>query len=455
MENLGTFLTESNVRQALDLVIRENRKLLAAKKFAVMYNGRQFPPKEIARIAAKLAGVPEKDIPQYRLNGGHSINHHFERLGFEIVNFKDRKEQATDPPPDPRKRIVRLCWNDRGWVSPSGWEGKGKSKELHEARFGYGHEEWLFDTGRLIDGYHYGFLEPIRKRMDTFKNKSYDVKFFTINSDTGARYWAGNISNLEVIDQATADRTRLEYAKRGWLKLMEVEVKKIQALKGIRQGWSNYMGLDFFNVRFRPEEMQPEFPYRPMPAENPLVKASRYSFIIEEEKYLLGFNPEETPFSFRGTNKPLDDRHAGLPLKRSFTREPSPVEITEIHQKISYGLTKKLRARHGDWNVDPEYPAGFLGREIDIVVRENDEISFYEIKTYNALIQSIRVAVGQLMEYALWTNHARAEKWIIVTQPHSDLSAASTYFSYIRDKYGLPFYYQTYDWETDRLSRLM
>jgi hypothetical protein len=452
MRNLGTFLTEDNVLRAIELVIREKKELIAAKKFALVYKGRQFPPKEIARIAARLAGVPETDIPKYRLNGGPPINDHFERLGFEIVNFKDTKQVAANQT-DPRKRIVRLCWNDKGWVRPSGWEGKSKSKS-HEKEYGYGHEEWLFDTGRLIDGYHYGFLEPIRKEIDAFKNKTFDVKLFTINGDTDDRYWAGMINDLEVIDPHTAERIRQEYIRRGWLQVMEDEVKKIQELKKIKQGWSNYKGLDFFNVRFRPENIHTEYPYRLMSPDNPLVKASRYSFIIEKEEYLSGFYTIDTPFFFRGTNKPLDNRHAGAPLTRTFTRELISVEITELHQKISYGLTRKLREKYGDWNVDPEYPAGFLGREIDIVVRDNDEIIFYEIKTYNALIQSIRIAVGQLMEYALWTNHARAEKWIIVTQPHADLSAASTYFSHIRDNYGLPLYYQTYDWETDRLSRL-
>jgi len=73
------------------------------------------------------------------------------------------------------KRVARLAWNDFGWVMPSGPFGKSEHKDSHEAKHGYGHEEWLFDTSKLIKGFHYGFLEPIRKEQDAYADKIYDV----------------------------------------------------------------------------------------------------------------------------------------------------------------------------------------------------------------------------------------------------------------------------------------
>src|ERR1017187_2678303 len=106
------------------------------------------------------------------------------------------------------KRFARLCWNDNGWVIPSGKEGKSKNETTHEAQKGYGHEEWLFDTSKIIDGYHYGFLEPIRKRQDTYANKRFHVWLYTINGINKKRYYAGEIKNVDVLDKKSAEKIK-------------------------------------------------------------------------------------------------------------------------------------------------------------------------------------------------------------------------------------------------------
>lgn len=454
MENLGKYLTEPNVIAALDQVIREKPKLLKATKFALLYKGQRFPPKEIARIAAMIGGIPKQELTGYRLNGGNSINRHFVKLGFEIIQFADRKKETETGSVQDERRLVRLCGNKDGWVGPSGWEGKSEDPTSHEARFGYGHEEWLFDTGRLIDGYHYGFIEPIRKRMDAYKNKIYDVTFFTIDGSTKTRCWAGRIKELEVIDQQKAEEIKQVYIEQKWLMEMEDRVKEIQALNANveKTGWSNFKGLDFFNVRFRPESLSDENQYKSMGADHPAVWLNRYNFNFLKAEHLAGMAMDSADFAFSATNKQLPPPEDGVPLKRTFTREPGSIEISYLHQRISYGLTRKLREQYGDLNVEPDHAAGFLGREIDIAVKDGTDVIFYEIKTYGILIQSIRVAVGQIMEYALWSRDVRAAKWIIVTQPHADIESAKAYFGHLRSRYNLPLFFRMYDWKTDVLT---
>ena len=58
------------------------------------------------------------------------------------------------------KYTVRICWNSKGWVFPLG-EAKELEAGTYVARFGFGHEEWLFNFAWLIDGYHYSFLQPV------------------------------------------------------------------------------------------------------------------------------------------------------------------------------------------------------------------------------------------------------------------------------------------------------
>ena len=58
------------------------------------------------------------------------------------------------------EKIARICWNTNYWQKPSGKDGK--SKDTYELINGYGHEEWLFDKEKIIDGYHYSFLQGIK-----------------------------------------------------------------------------------------------------------------------------------------------------------------------------------------------------------------------------------------------------------------------------------------------------
>jgi hypothetical protein len=110
-----------------------------------------------------------------------------------------------------------------------------------------------------------------------------------------------------------------------------------------------------------------------------------------------------------------------------------------------------LRNKYGNENVTSEHP-DFAGGRIDIVVNNNNEYIFYEIKTYTSLKASIREAIGQLMEYALWPNGKRAKELIVVTQMQCDIEDAKVYFAHLRDMYGLSLYYQWYDFEKRILS---
>lgn len=63
-------------------------------------------------------------------------------------------------------KISKICWNSEGWKFPSGSKGKSVVSESYETKYGFGHEEWLFDKSRMIDGYHYAFLQPLNLKTD-------------------------------------------------------------------------------------------------------------------------------------------------------------------------------------------------------------------------------------------------------------------------------------------------
>jgi hypothetical protein len=362
---------------------------------------------------------------------------------YELVQFGGNKVE---------KRIARLCWNDNGWIMPSGSFGKSINKDTHEAKFGYGHEEWLFDISKLIDGYHYGFLEPIRKQQDAYENKVFDAWLYSIDGATKKRYWIGEIKNLEVLNKDDAEKVKEEYINRGWFKEME---EQIIASGANTDGFSDWKGVDLFNIRFLLSNIKLNDPYFEIPEEHAINEQSRYSFAHFKEGFEVEVKDERDAFSFTLSDKKDEDEEDDSPKSKTHVREPKSVEIIYLHKAISKALTKELKKIYGKENVQHEHPAGYGATKIDIVVRDKKDLIFYEIKSYASLRTSIREAIGQLLEYSLWANHKKARQLIVVTQPLDDFDNAKIYFKHLRETFNLPLFYQSYDFENNILSEIV
>lgn len=345
------------------------------------------------------------------------------------------------------KRIARLTWNENGWIMPSGKYGKSQFEDSHEAKYGYGHEEWLFDLDKVIDGYHYGFLEPIRKEQETFENNSYDVWLYTINSETKKRYWVGEISNLEVINTLKAEEIKNFYQNNNWLNEMESQIKNSGANS---DGFSNWKGIDIFNVRFKSRDVIFNDPYFELSKDHPIYKQRRYAFIFFKNNFVVN-NSNNLGFIFIPKND--EDVVGNDDLKtKTYKRKPISYELIYLHKLISNKLAKILKQKYGFNNVSSEHIAGYGSNKIDIVVKDHNNIIFYEIKTYNSLRTSIREALGQIIEYCFWTNEERAKKLIIISQHSSDINDAKNYIKHLRKLTGLNIFLQTFDLEQNQLS---
>lgn len=351
-----------------------------------------------------------------------------------------------------QKRIARITYNDQGWVRPSGEYGKSEAVNSFEAENGYGHEEWLFDISKIYKGYHYAFLEPIRKEHQAYvKANPYDVVLFTINGETKQRYYIGVIFNVEVISETEAQEVCQYYKKQGWLDDMIEQVENVSDY----EGFSNWKGLEVFNIRFKISDIsQPPSLNNPIPQGHPIYSLNRYSFNIYKEEYKLQecSTSKSDSCQFETSGNSMPDEDVSKPKTRIYDREPKTIEIQDLHYVISNKLHKKLI--DDGKNVKSEVDAGYENNKVDIVVREDDGDIYYEVKTYTSLKTSIRVALGQLLEYAMWTNYNRAKELVIVTQRMSNIEVeeAKEYFAHIRKTYNIPLYYQSFDIETNELS---
>lgn len=344
------------------------------------------------------------------------------------------------------KRISRLTWNVNGWVKPSGPVGKSKDSNSHEAKHGYGHEEWLFDTGKLIGDFHYGFLESVRKEQDAYSGKMFNVWLYSINGETKERFWIGEINNLIVLNRKEAEWVYQTYLEKGWIREMEEQIRRSGANE---KGFSNWNGVDVFNIKFRPKDIKVNDPYFLLPPEHEIVGISRYVFGHYKEEYSIALKEIIDSFEFASSEANYDEEET---LKgKKYTRQPKAIEIIYWHKAISSSLTKTLRQIYGVENVTREHLAGYGGNKIDIVVKDKDGLIFYEIKTYNSIKTSIREALGQLFEYCFFPNKQKAIELVIVSHLPAD-DQTKLYIQHLREFFKFQIYYQSYDLEAKLLS---
>jgi len=345
-----------------------------------------------------------------------------------------------DPITGNERRIARITYNSKGWIEPSGREGKSKSKDAYEGKHGMGHEEWLFDFSKIIRGYNYGFIESIYKNQGAYAGKTFDIYLFTLNHSDKVKYWIAVIRNCYILTQEEIDAITPTYNKPTWRREREEQLNELGLLTAATQH-----GLDVFFpvVRFKKEDVQ--FFDPPIPITD--------TYINNLNRYQL--------FKWDGSIKFVENLQSGFQFKPSTPNnplskvikgkyEPRSKEVQQLHKEISVALYNEIADKYGKDNIGCDVPTG-QGTFIDMVRKNGNDYVFYEIKTYNDLRKNIREAFGQLMEYAFWKLDKQVKEIIIVTdqKPSND---SMTYMKYLRENFNVPIFYQRLDLNTNRLS---
>lgn len=393
-----------------------------------------------------------------QVNAGDLSKYDWKKLANETVDFITKYESLYDDVINEvwysnQKRLARIAYNEEGWQRPSGQYGKSKSKNSHEGQYGYGNEEWFFDKERLKDGYHYAFLEPIYKYYDLYKGKTFDITLSTVDADTSERYWVGEIKNLEVIREDDSKKAWAYYDKQGWLLSMKEEIK---TAGGKLNNFPNKDTIKHFNIRFKPLEGALYDSPIEVPANNPLYKINRYVLLNNENHYETVDFTVDT-FDFANHNCSIPPENTGALQKKQYNRPPKVVEMHFLHKEISNKLHRHFAKIYGKDKVKTNVRAGYGCNEVDIIIERNDNgingLVYYEIKTYDSLRLSIREALGQILEYAMWSDKNRAAKFVIVTQPClTEENVAKQYLNNLRKNLKINLYYQSFDTETRLLS---
>lgn len=343
-------------------------------------------------------------------------------------------------------KVARICFNTEGWVKPSGKVGKSKNSETHEANHGFGHEEWLFDFSKLIDGYHYGFLEPIYKYPNAYVGKVFNVHLVTIDSESKKRFWVGEIRNLEVIGLEENKRIKREYQKRGWYKEMEQQLLSLALDPSLLGEWTGNEWL--FNVKFKPEDCFIDKLIEVDPKDK-AIPSARYTF-INWTKFPDELEKKEEVQMFFGPPQKSDPKPS---LAKSSIRMSGPriSEIPHLHYKITESLFQYLEKSGFTVEYERVNPAG--GR-VDMIGWKRKKATFFEIKTYPNAKACIREALGQVLEYDKYPANSRADKLVIVSQNRSTVSDQK-YIKHLRSGLNLNLEYWGFDHEKNAVFEII
>jgi hypothetical protein len=308
-----------------------------------------------------------------------------------------------------QEKMARICWNsDNYWRKPSGREGKSLSTSSYERKYGFGHEEWLFDLDKTIDGYHYGAIQPIGAHQDSYyeyceKNKvCFKILLYTRNAVDKKWYWVGWLNKVEVISSKEAKKIYEEYKKLGWLDLMKEDLMSVGGkIDELDSG-------NICNIKFLPDDI--------IPMNNGLQPFDINQKMTNHRYILLNTN-SKIKNSFE--NPEADKNH-----KTTFIRSSDGYlkEYEFTHRLIQDAFFNYLQRNFINKTLEPEYRKINPNCSIDIYQEKDTGVKIiYEIKTYIDLKYSLRIALGQLLEYGYYPDRDTNYKLILVSdRPISD-----------------------------------
>lgn len=137
---------------------------------------------------------------------------------------------------------------------------------------------------------------------------------------------------------------------------------------------------------------------------------------------------------------------AGETSSTTATVEAAMRKVELRHFDIQARLMQHLVDLHGSSCVYKEYDSVDRKR-VDLVVKKDNQVTYYEIKICDSAQQCIRQAIGQLLEYSYWPGAEQATRLIVVGEPELD-SAAREYLVTLDEIFNLRIFYLQFDWKS-------
>jgi hypothetical protein len=297
----------------------------------------------------------------------------------QIVSRPARRQKISTDQSRPLEKVARISFNSAGWQRPTGDARQYESHSTYNYKYGFGHEDWLFRSEWLIDGWRYAFIQGVNKSHSILvkRGQAIDLTLFTIEPDRRRRYVA-TIRGMECLDNRQSQDALALFKKKGWYDTMRKEIKAVGG-KESALGSARF-AKHILNVRFRQENVT-LFPSNKFAqTDDPIIKLTRYQ--------LYEIDSGRPSRTVRRGDQTFPRARAWM--RRGF----GPVECDPVHARMQAKLMKELRH---------EYPGRQILREsefIDVSVRTKMELILFEIKSDLDPRSVIRRGLGQILEYA-------------------------------------------------------
>jgi hypothetical protein len=337
-------------------------------------------------------------------------------------------------------KYCRICWNTLNWRLPSHDAKSLEWPDSYVADHGFGHEEWLFNFEWLLSGfdpndttkYRYGFLQPISKYHDAYIGQTFNILVYTVNP-TGTRLAVARINDAYIPERQELNWAFERIRQNGWLDMMQ---QHIQDLGESVSPLINPSSSSIVNIRFRPEDVEFYHPMIPLHPPHVTTRINRYVAYDWDD----GFQPT-TPSPRTGIVPVFDDEDNTPDRSVAPRTRPAQSSITydPQHSMLQNLLREVLRKRYGEKAVKMERDS------VDLRYTDSGKTTFIEIKMEKIVKKCVRLALGQLLEYAHYPNLRKADTLLVVGDAEPNPSD-KVYLKYIRDTYRLPIYYAQWFW---------
>lgn len=355
-----------------------------------------------------------------------------------------------------KKFFCRITYNKNRWTEPSGSDGKSNGDGTFEGKYGFGLEEWLNDVSKLVDGYHYSFLQQFNDGSNSDKIGCHLI-FFTY--ETGGNYSiVGELKKFTIVDENEYNQILTVYKTNNWLLEM---FDQLSVKKGTNEKHFNDLintdkenSLRIFNIKFFPEDLV----IYEKPIKDKTIKNEYYSDLYEFDSNTNEYKKFITSSKFKFQSN-INEQFLDLiesPKISEYEVKNNDYSVTYLHNYISQELIKHLRQAYELKSISENQPTNKGNTKIDIAVQINEqEYIFYEIKTHSSIKLCVREAIGQLLEYGLWEKekNINVQKYIIVSRKNDiEIDDAKKYMEALR-KLGLKIWLITFDLENSEFSK--
>jgi hypothetical protein len=293
--------------------------------------------------------------------------------------------------------------------------------------------------------WRYSYIQGLETKTNKYEGKIVDILLYT-KEQGHSPVAVGILRGAYVLSKNEAIWASNQFAAKKWLGTMRAEVESlggnVDALPAVPSNRNN-VSFPFINIRFTPESLHFFDDPRLIDLKATYYVAQNWDGKIPEEK--SKFQGIKVSKTVKARKKSLEEQLEDLSGEVRFCREQAGKIITPRQIPIQKALAQQLYEM-----FYPEMEVFCEKDRVDITLESPKETIFIEIKPEDTARRSIRLAIGQLLEYSHYPNAEKAKSLIIVGD-EKETREDKQYLQFLKDKYGLPLKYIYWPKGTEKL----